>query len=296
VAERSPEAVDRRTARRRFARAAASYAAASRLEAEIGARMLERLDYVKVAPRWILDAGAGPAREASALAGRYRGAHVLALDFSVEMLGVGRAARHPLARLGGMLAGRSAPLAVCALLEQLPLGSDSIGLVWSNMALHWAADPFAALREFERALAPEGLLMLSTLGPDTLSELRAAAGAERVHRFADMHDLGDMLVAAGFSAPVMDMELVKLRYAQPQRLLEDLRASGQTQARADRARGLAGKDFARRLREGLARQSHGAGIDVSFEVVYGHAWKAARRRVADGRSIVRTDFRRHKRN
>ncbi|HVB49258.1 MAG TPA: methyltransferase domain-containing protein [Burkholderiales bacterium] len=297
MVERPAADVDSRAARLRFERAAATYGAASRLEAEIGTRMLERLEYVKLAPQRILDAGAGPAREARALAGRYRGAAVLALDFSLAMLRQGRAPLHPLARLGArFIAPRFAPLAVCAEFGHLPLAGGAAGLVWSNMALHWAPDAFAALREFQRVLTPEGLLMFSTLGPDTLRELRAAAGAERVHRFIDMHDLGDMLLAAGFSAPVMDMELVKLRYAQPRKLLEDLRASGQTLARPDRARGLSGRAFLRRLHAALAAQARDTGLDVSFEVVYGHAWKGAATRTADGRTIVRTDFPRHKRN
>ncbi|MSQ88864.1 MAG: methyltransferase domain-containing protein, partial [Betaproteobacteria bacterium] len=182
-------AIDARFARRRFERAANSYAQASRLEAEIGVRMLERLDYVKLAPHRVLDAGSGPARDARALAKRYRKAQVLALDFSPAMLHAGRSRWR--------FFERRAPKPVCADLARLPLASATIGLLWSNMALHWAADPLAALREFQRVLAFEGLLMFSTLGPDTLAELRAAAGAARVHSFADMHDLGDMLVAAG---------------------------------------------------------------------------------------------------
>jgi malonyl-CoA O-methyltransferase len=141
-----------------------------------------------------------------------------------------------------------------------------VDLVWSNMALHWLADPLAALKEFERVLAPQGLLMFSSLGPDTLKELRAAAGAGRVHAFHDMHDVGDMLVAAGFSAPVMDMEMLTIAYPRADGLLTDLRASGQTSARGDRPRGLTGKGFAARLRGALAPSA-------TFEVVYGHAWK-----------------------
>jgi malonyl-CoA O-methyltransferase len=127
-------------------------------------------------------------------------------------------------------------------------------------------------------LAPGGLLMFSTLGPDTLKELRAAAGAERVHRFADMHDLGDWLLAAGFSAPVMDMETINLAYRDMTSLLADLRASGQTSAHLGRARGLAGKG----LRSALAR----AGTRATYEVLYGHAWKGVPRKTADGRNIV----------
>lgn len=221
------------------------------MEAEVGARMLERLDYVKLAPRRILDAGSGLGREAKALARRYPKAELLALDFALPML---------------RRRFWDKRILLCGDIVQLPLAYGSIDLLWSNMALHWAADPAAALREFERVLAPQGLLMFSTLGPDTLKELRAAAGAARVHAFADMHDVGDMLVAAGFAAPVMDMEMIEVEYRQNKDLLTDLRASGQTSARTDRARGLAGRGFAARLRAGLEPRA-------TFEVVYGHAWK-----------------------
>jgi malonyl-CoA O-methyltransferase len=110
--------------------------------------------------------------------------------------------------------------------------------------------------------------MFSTLGPDTLKELRAVAGAARVHAFIDMHDLGDMLVANGFSAPVMDMEMIEIAYAAGGNLLADLRSSGQTSALAERPRGLAGKGFGERLRALPTR--------ATYEVVYGHAWRAAK--------------------
>jgi malonyl-CoA O-methyltransferase len=265
--------IDARAARRRFDRAAPTYAGASRLESEVGARMLERLDYVRLAPARILDAGCGPAPQAAALARRYPGARLLALDFSLPMLERARA-------IGwrARLLGKRPPAALCASQEQLPLAAASVQLVWSNMALHWVRDARAALAEFQRVLAAEGLLMFSTLGPDTLKELRAAAGEARVHRFADMHDLGDWLVAAGFSAPVMDVETINVAYRDMAQLFADLRASGQVNARADRPRGLAGK--------GLRAMLERAGTRVTCEVVYGHAWKGTPRRTADGRSIV----------
>lgn len=268
--------IDARAARRRFDRAAATYLAAARLETEVGARMLERLDYVRITPQRILDAGCGPAPQAAALGKRFPRARMVALDFSLPMLARSRAQRGWLARWRG-----AGPLAVCAALERLPLASGCMQLVWSNMALHWAQEPGAALAEFQRVLAPEGLLMFSTLGPDTLKELRAAAGAARVHRFADMHDLGDALLAAGFSSPVMDMELLTLAYAGAGALLADLRASGQTLSRTDRPRGLAGRG----LRAALER----SGSAATYEVVYGHAWKSAPRKTADGRSIVQVN-------
>lgn len=268
--------IDARAARRRFDRAAATYRSASRIESEVGMRMLERLDYVRLTPARILDAGSGPAPQAAALCRRYPRARMVALDFSLPMLARARAAAGWLARLKG-----ARPLALCASMERLPLASGSVQLVWSNMALHWAADARAALAEFQRVLTPDGLLMFSTLGPDTLKELRAAVGPGHVHRFADMHDLGDALVAAGFSAPVMDMEQLTLAYAGAGALLADLRASGQTLARADRLRGLAGRG----LRAALERSGNAA----TYEVVYGHAWKGTPCKTADGRSIVQVN-------
>jgi len=248
--------IDCKAARRRFTRAAPTYEQASRLESEVGARLLERLDYVKIAPRRILDAGSGPARQSRALAQRYGGAQVLALDFALPML----PRRGPITRW----LGRGAS-AVCADFHRLPLASGSVDLVWSNLALNWTNDPLEVFREFERVLAPEGLVLFSTLGPDTLKELRAAAGATRVHEFIDMHDLGDMLIAAGFSAPVMDMEQLVIDYGAGARLLDDLRSSGQTNARLDRGRGLVGRQFLRAFRDAPQRST--------FEVVYGHGWK-----------------------
>jgi malonyl-CoA O-methyltransferase len=246
--------IDARLARLRFNRAGKSFEAAARLETEVGARLLERLDYVKIAPRRILDAGSGPAREARALRGRYRQARVVALDFALPMLPRGRWFSRT-------------PLSVCADLLNIPLAAASVDLVWSNLAVHWVNDPLAAFREFERVLAPGGLLLFSTLGPDTLQELRVAAGRARVHEFVDMHDLGDMLLAAGLAAPVMDMERLGIEYASGGALLEDLRASGQTNAREDRARGLAGHRLPDEFRTRPLR--------ATYEVVYGHAWKAA---------------------
>ena len=231
--------------------------------------MLERLHYMKIAPRRVLDAGSGPWRDSRALAKRYAAAEVLALDFSLGMLRAGRRALDLFART---------PRLVCGELSALPLADGSIDLVWSNLSLQWTGDPPSALREFHRVLAPGGLVMFSSLGPDTLKELRATAGAARVHAFVDMHDLGDMLVAAGFNAPVMDMEMLTLAYARGEGLLDDLRASGQTSARADRPRGLAGKGWRERLRAGLPREA-------SFEVVYGHGWKGAGSVVQDAKTI-----------
>jgi len=223
--------------------------------------MLERLDYLKIAPRRILDAGSGPSREAGELRSRYPKSQLVAVDFSVAMLFSERR------RLIERLLKKKSKHLLCGDVTRLPLAPGAIDLVWSNMALHWVSEPLAAFKEFSRVLAPEGLLMFSSLGPDTLKELRVAAGATRVHEFIDMHDLGDMLVAAGFSAPVMDMEVLTFTYKHADALLADLRAGGQTNARADRRRGLSAA--------GLLQEFRAAPQRATIEVVYGHAWKRA---------------------
>jgi malonyl-CoA O-methyltransferase len=259
LSERSG-AIDRRAARRRFERAAAGYGAATRLEAEVATRLAGRLDYLKIAPRRILDAGSGPGRDSRALARRFPGKAVIALDSALAML----------PRAGFLDRWlRRGVVSLAADLERIPLAAGSVDFVWSNMALHWAGDALGVLREFARVLAPDGLVMFSTLGPDTLKELRSVASSS-VHAFTDMHDLGDMLVAAGLSNPVMEMEIISVEYARGSGLLDDLRASGQTNARADRPRGLAGRRFGERLRSALDRSPR-----ITYEVVYGHAWKPA---------------------
>jgi malonyl-CoA O-methyltransferase len=247
--------------------------------------MLERLDYVKIAPLTILDAGSGPAPQADALVKRYRGAELVAMDFSVPML-------RALPRPGWLrrLAGAPAPSAVCADIANIPLAPRSCSMVWSNMALHWASDPQRAIEEFHRVLEIEGLLMFSTLGPDTLKELRAAfpadGGAPHVHGFIDMHDLGDMLVAAGFAAPVMDTETLTLTYPSVAAMVADLRGTGQTCSLAGRARGLLGKGRWAQARGALEGRMREGRLPATIEVVYGHAWKPAPRRTREGHAIV----------
>jgi malonyl-CoA O-methyltransferase len=142
------------------------------------------------------------------------------------------------------------------------------------MVLHGVVDPPALFARWHRLLAVDGFVAFSCLGPGTLAGLRelyAALGwPAPTPGFIDMHDLGDMLVAAGFAAPVMDMEMLDIAYRDPASLLADLRASGQTSARADRSRGLTGRRYGEALRAKLAPKA-------TFEVVYGHAWKGGRK-------------------
>lgn len=267
-----------------FAAAAASYDSAAALAREVGARMAARLDLVKIAPRRVADIGCATGDGIRELQRRYGSADsgklALAVDFALPML---HAVRNRTPRLQRLL--RRGPRLVNADARALPLAAGTLGLVWSNLALHWLDDPLPAFREIHRALEVGGLFCFATLGPDTLKELRGAAaivGADdTLRRFADMHDVGDMLIAAGFGDPVMDMEYIALSYPSPRAFLADQRHLGVRDALLGRQ---AWRDW-RRLLGAWARDATGR-LPASFEIVYGHAWKPEPKEVADGRAVI----------
>lgn len=289
--------LDPRQARRAFERAARAGADPAVLQAEVERRMLQRLDFVRLQPRRILDAGCGTGRGLGLLRRRYPRADLLGVDFARDAV---RAAKHGESLVGRAwrMLGGPARLHLCADFSRLPLRAGCVDMVWSNLALAWAVDPLAALRELHRVLASGGLLMLSSYGPDTLKELRAAFGAgfpgRHVHSFADMHDVGDMLVAGGFAEPVMDMERITLTYPDVAALARDLKASGQTSAAADRRRGLMGRAAWRMMLDAYERERESGSLPATVEVVYGHAWKGEPRVAADGRQIVKWETRKQR--
>ncbi len=295
-----PALPDSHAVRRAFARAAATYDSAAVLQREVGSRMVERLDVVKLAPSAILDAGCGTGDALGELAARYPRASRIALDVALPMLMAARtksrAHQSVFARLAAGWRGKAvarAPSFVCADIAALPFADSSFELVWSNLALQWVGDLRGALAEMHRVLAVDGLLMFTTFGPDTLKELRAAfAGVDshpHVSRFVDMHDIGDMLVQTGFADPVMQMEAITMTYADPMALMRDLKAIGATNAAGGRVRGMMGRAGFERMRSALASFARDGRIPATFEVVYGHAWKAERTRTAEGHAIVRIE-------
>ncbi|MEO7158619.1 MAG: malonyl-ACP O-methyltransferase BioC [Vicinamibacterales bacterium] len=295
--------LDARAVRRAFSRAAATYDSAAVIQREVGARMAERLDVVKLAPVAVLDAGCGTGDALRELSVRYPKASRVALDVALPMLAAARTRTGPPAsrftRLVGMVRGDDRPALppayVCADIAELPFTGGAFDLVWSNLALQWVNDLPAAFVEFSRVLKVGGLASFTTLGPDTLKEIRAAfAGVDshtHVNRFADMHDVGDMLVHAGFADPVMDMEHLTLTYADASTMLRDLRAIGATNVTRDRPRGLMGRGRWRRAHAALESMRRDGRIPATFEVIYGHAWKTPPTRTAEGLPIVRIEHR-----
>lgn len=165
-------------------------------------------------------------------------------------------------------------------------------MLWANMVLHMSADPQALLVNWHGALAEDGFLMFSCLGPDTLRELRglyqAMGWPEPAHEFTDMHDWGDMLLQAGFAEPVMDMERIELTFETPQRLLQELRELGRN-LHPGRFAGLRGRGWHKRLMgalAGLATQTDDGRLRLTFEIIYGHALKPVRRPALTAQTTV----------
>ncbi|WP_269532815.1 malonyl-ACP O-methyltransferase BioC [Chitinimonas sp. BJYL2] len=277
---------DKAQVRRSFERAAQSYDGAAVLQREVADRMLSRLDLVKLAPARVLDAGSGTGYAAPLLGRRYPSAQLIEFDLALAMLKVSAGKRGWLDRLRGR-----APLQLCGDLEALPLASGSIDLLWSNLAIQWLNEPDTAFAECHRVLKPEGLLMFSTFGPDTLIELRRAfAEADarpHVNRFIDMHDLGDALARAGFAAPVMDMERIVLTYDDVKSVMRDLKAIGAHSAAVGRPRGLLGKQAFQRMCDTYEQLRSAGRLPATYEIVYGHAWKPQPRpQREDGRQVI----------
>ena len=277
--------LDKRAVRRSFDRAAATYDAAAVLQHEVCRRSLERLDFIRHVPARILDAGCGTGNAWRGLAARYPGARLFALDLAPGMLRQAGAAVPWHQRLL-----RRSPAAICGDLEHLPLAGGSIDLAWSNLALQWVNALPQAFTEMRRVLAPGGLFMFTTFGPDTLKELRAAQAGTDGHThlsgFTDMHDIGDMLVEAGFADPVIDMETFTLTYPDVKSLMRDLKAIGARNAAADRPPALSGKVWMEAVRRNYEALRRDGKLPATFEVVYGHAWRPAQRLGPGGRPVI----------
>ena len=261
--------LDKRRLRQSFAHAADTYDAAAVLQREIADRLLTRLEVVRLQPQVILDIGCGTGYDLYQLSKRYRRAQVLGLDIAETMTQRARGR----AGLWRRFTGRS--VFVCGDAERLPVATASVDMVVSNLALQWC-DPRIVFTEVRRVLRPGGLIMFTTFGPDTLRELReawrAADNAAHVHTFIDMHDLGDMLINAGFADPVMDMEEFTLTYADVRGVMRDIKQLGAHNVATSRARGLTGKARFARFRAAYEALARDGKIPATFEAVYGHAW------------------------
>jgi len=267
-----PAELDRRAVRAAFDAAAPGYDRWAALQGTVRERLLERLDLIAFAPQRVLDAGCGTGGAIRPLLGALRGSQVVALDFASAMVRAARRRRPWFRTVHGVAAD-------CV---KLPLASGSVDLVFCSLVLQWLDDPAPAFAEFRRVLAPRGLLLFATFGPDTLRELRAAWGqvdaAPHVNRFLDVHDVGDALVRAGLAEPVLDVELLRTRYPDARALMRELKGMGAHNAASGRRRGLTGRGALAAVEAAYPRDAAGAAL-ATWEVVYGTAWapRAAKR-------------------
>jgi malonyl-CoA O-methyltransferase len=267
--------LDRVAIRRNHDRASAGYDAAAVLAGRLREDMLARLEWIAFVPEFVLDLGCGTGLGAAALAARLPRARVIALDAAPRMLAEARRLA-PGARIEWLRAEA----------EAIPLPAASVDLVFSNLMLPWCEDIDAVFAQVARILKPRGLFTFTTLGPDTLGELRAAwraaDDAAHVHPFTDMHDLGDGLVRAGFAEPVLDVSRYTLTYPRVAALMRDLKATGSQNASSHRTRGLTGRGRFAAMKEAYEPFREDGVLPASFEAVFGQAWGAFERGGQDG--------------
>ena len=265
--ERFDPCIDKRQLRASFGRAAEAYDRVAVLQREVGGRLLDRLQLIRLVPAQVLDLGCGTGYIAQALLKQYRGTRIVALDIAEGMLQQAR-------RRSGWW---RRPRFICGDIERLPLADACADLVVSNLTLQWCNNLDGTFAEFLRVLRPGGALLFTTFGPDTLRELRtswaAADGNSHVNRFLDMHDVGDSVLRAGLADPVLDVERFTLTYPDLGGLLRDLKALGAHNVTSGRARGLTGRRRWRIVHEAYESFRSDGALPATYEVIYGHAWK-----------------------
>ncbi len=186
------------------------YAEASVLAREAGEELFSRLDWMTIKPNVIVDMGCGTGEMSVQLQARYKEAKVLALDMSVLM---------------AQQAKQRCPFSVCADASRLPLPDRVVDLIFANFLLPWCPHLTLLLQEWRRVLRPDGLLMFTALGPDTLREGRGVWQSTGLPQFVDMHDMGDLLLQEKFAGPVLDINYYTLTYQNKERLTTELYAS-----------------------------------------------------------------------
>lgn len=255
-----------KTIRQVFQRAALTYDSAALLAREIGDRLIEHLDWMRLKPQRILDLGAGTGYISRLLRERYPVADIINVDFAQNML-----------------RQTKSTACVCADAMKLPFMQDAFDLVVSNLMLPWCEQLPEILAETHRVLQPSGLFLFSSFGPDALGELRASWATvddmPHVHLFLDQHDIGDALLHAHFADPIMQAEWLTLTYQKITTLFSDLKNSGAQNVLRERRQTLTGKHrFQRFLAEyDTYRDEHGL-LPATFEIIYGHCWKAQTRK------------------
>jgi malonyl-CoA O-methyltransferase len=260
-----------------FNKYATYYERAAKVQKEIGERLFERLQYLKIIPRYVLDLGCGTGIFTLLLKKHYPQAEVIGLDLAHVML-IQSKKKQGWRRKWSLVNGD---------MLALPFADGIFDLVFANQVIHWSQPLSAVIHELNRIMNSEGCLLFSTLGPDTFKELRQAWSLADSHAhtndFIDMHDVGDCLLAEYFLDPVVDMELLTIHYTTLDQLLQSLKAQGVRNTNQARNGGLTGKRswqlFVSAYQTLCTEQGK---YPLTYEVVYGQAWKGKQRRMEEG--------------
>lgn len=253
-----------------FNQAATTYEQYAVLQKEVNRRLLQNLPFIKINPDFILDVGCGTGYASSTLEKNYRRAQIIGVDMSINMLQLAKAKKGWFSRQHY----------ICADAQALPFKDGSIDLIFSNLTLQWCPDLLMTFFEFFRVLKPGGALFFSTLGPDTLKELRASwqtvDSFSHVNTFKDMHDVGDLLLHARFAEPIIDREDITVTYKTVKELLKDLKYTGSHTLLGPQQKTLMGANKLQAMYNAYEAYRNAAGLfPASYEIIFGHAIKPA---------------------
>lgn len=260
--------INQSQAKKSFNRSVKSYDQNAKFQNAVASTLLQRLQWVKIKPKNIVDLGTGTGFAIKGLFDYYPEATIIATDISENMLA---ACRERYVNYNNLQT-------LCSDMQALPIEDNSIDLIYSSLALHWQSDLLATLIEMHRILAPGGVFIFSTLGVDTLKELRYSwqqvDSYTHVHNYFDMHDVGDALMQAHFSDPVMDMEYEILMYDSVKQLARQLQGLGVHNVDDQRMKGLTSRSKWQAFEQAYEKFRRPQGLPATYEVIYGIAWKS----------------------
>ena len=242
-----------------FNKASSIYNENAFLQNEIAKRLAEKLKVISIQPETIIDLGSDTGFLSEKTAKIFPDAQLIRVDFAQRSLSM-----------------NSQKLKVCADSYQLPLKSNSVDFVVSNLMMQWCSDLKTLFDECHRVLKPQGLILFTTFGPETLKELKRSwsvvDSSPHVNEFIDMHDIGDQMIQSGFQSPIMEMEKLTLTYEKVLDLMRDLKGIG-AQSVENRSKSLTGKTKFKKMLEMYESYRENGKIPATYEVIYGHAWK-----------------------
>ena len=267
--------INKKIKRIAFNRAAKTYDDYSVLQKQISLDLFDRLSLIKIAPNFILDLGSGTGENNSGFKNIYKNKNIINYDFSERMLIRAKSKEKDFLGLNKLL-GKNNISYICGDMEHLPIKKNLIDLVWTSSSLQWCNDLNKTFLGIKEILNYGGLFIFSTFGPKTLTELSAInkklSQNDTVNSFTDMHQIGDMLVANGFSDPVLDSDEYTLTYSNVEKLFVDIKSIGATSSNGQQKKGLRGKNYFKRMAAEYDKYKKSGLLPATYEVIYGHAW------------------------